>query len=785
MFLRPRALAARLSLLVLTVPGTALSGPAPARLQMPAQQLDIDLRAFARATGSQVAFDAVLVRGKTSRRLSVPASLPPEAALKVLLQGTGLAFVRRSSGVFIITPKPRMAMRPPRPAPPPAPKSGREPPSEIVVTARKREERMIDIPVSISAVGGLNLERRGARTVADFLQETPGVGLYDRGNGLLKVTIRGVSTTLGANENGYYLDDMPFTGVIVPLSPDVRAWDLERVEVLRGPQGTLFGEGSMGGTVRILTKDADPEEWEAKGSAYLSDTSDGGTNMGLKGALNAPIVPGILAVRVAGTAEHLPGWVDSDATGRSNLNDQTFTTYRIKARFEPTDRLSINGSYWFYKGAFPGGDSTATDSGQQSRATVLASTVQYRLHGVSARYGLDGMEAFYGFSHSRFGFSQQGPASGGVLYSLIGIAVDAHEARLASSGKGPLKWTAGGYLRNARRDDVFKFPLLDIDNTGRVRSSARALFGEATYTLPAVPVDVTAGLRYYRERLRGFETNAGVVTVRPDGIYTSWNPRFSIAWHPARDATLYVSAAKGFRAGQLQPTSVRALAQQLPFKLPDALAQDSIWSYELGGKAELFDRRLALEGAVYHSDWKDVAVRIPIGTTGYNALVNSDGTQVTGVELSAALSPIDGLVLTAGAAYTDATYASSVPGTGIVAGDEVEDVARFTASASADYRKELTDRVTGFGRLGWQHSSKRRFSAFPEYTPGDRIDRLDARIGVEIGRYSLALFVDNATNENGAESFRTVQPIAPSGLDVVANRLRPRTLGVEISVLSR
>ncbi|MFD2137132.1 TonB-dependent receptor plug domain-containing protein [Novosphingobium resinovorum] len=152
---------------------------------------------------------------------------------------------------------------------------------DIIVTARKREERAVDVPIAVTAVSGAALEKRGAANLADFLQEAPGVGIYDGGSALgTKITIRGISTSLGANENGYYLDDLPFTGVTVPLSPDVRAWDLDRVEILRGPQGTLFGEGSMGGTVRILTRGADLDQWEAKGLGMVSDTRGGGTNGG-------------------------------------------------------------------------------------------------------------------------------------------------------------------------------------------------------------------------------------------------------------------------------------------------------------------------------------------------------------------------------------------------------------------------------------------------------------------------------------------------------------------------
>ena len=654
-------------------------------------------------------------------------------------------------------------------------------PDEILVTARKREERAIDVPIAISAVSGDALEKRGAQNLADFLQEAPGVGIYDQGNGISKITIRGISTSLGANENGYYLDDLPFTGVTVPLSPDVRAWDLDRVEILRGPQGTLFGEGSMGGTVRILTKAVDLDDWEAKGSAYLSGTEGGGTNEGIKGAFNAPIVPGVLGVRVAGTGEHLPGWVDNDAAGEHNLNSQTYTTFRAKARFDPTERLSINGSYWFYKGNFPGGGSAATDDGQQSRSSVLSNSVKYRLYGITARYDLGGAEAFYGYSHSKFGLPEAGPLLGGVLNATIDIKVDAHEARLASKGTGPLQWTIGGYLRDAKRDDGFVFALFGINNTSQVTSKARALFGEATYTLPFAPIDVTAGLRYYHEHLYGFETNSGVVTNQPGDIYKSWNPRFSIAWHPERNSTIYVSAAKGFRAGQLQPTIAVALGQQFGIPLPPALAQDSIWTYELGGKAQLFGRLLTLEGSLYYSDWKDVTVRIPIGATGFNGLINSKGTHTKGVELSATLRPVEGLTLMANGSYVDATYSGSVPGTGIVDGAAVDDISKFTANASADYRAPISEKVTGFGRVGWEHSSPRRFNSFPGYLPGDNINRVDARAGVEMAGISLAVFADNLTNDNGATSFRSVQPLGPGDLDITSPRLRPRTFGIELS----
>ncbi|WP_232494689.1 TonB-dependent receptor [Novosphingobium kaempferiae] len=653
---------------------------------------------------------------------------------------------------------------------------------DIIVTARKREERAIDVPIAVTAISGATLEKRGARNLADFLQEAPGVGIYDGGSALgTKITIRGISTSLGANENGFYLDDLPFTGVTVPLSPDVRSWDLDRVEILRGPQGTLFGEGSMGGTVRILTRGADLDNWEAKAQGMVSDTKGGGTNGGAKGAFNAPIIPGVLAVRVAGTHERYQGWIDNSDAGTTNVNDQTYDTFRAKARFDPTDRLSFTGSYWWSKSDFPEGGSNARDGAQQSRSTVPSSKSRMELYGGTARYDLGGAELFYSYSHLDFGVPQQGASPFGSIDVNIDIAVDAHELRLASTGDGPLKWTVGGYARNSQRNDTVKFPAFGVDNDAELRTRARALFGEATYTLPGAPIDLTAGLRYFEDRLRGFEANSGVVTDQPGNTYHSWNPRFSVAWHPVENTTIYASAAKGFRSGQLQPTVPLTLGPIYGVNLPAALSQDSIWTYEVGAKADLWGRRLTLEGAVFYSDWKDVAVRIPIPGTSFNGLINSDGTRTKGVELSLVAQPVKGLSLSAGGAYVDAEYVGAVDGTAIVKGSAVDDVAKFTANAAIDYSTAITDTLQAFGRIGWQHSSPRRNSSYSYFLPGDTIDRVDARIGFDFERFTVAFFADNLTNEGGATSYRSVEQLSATEFDITSNRLRPRTVGIEAS----
>ncbi|HJS09787.1 TonB-dependent receptor [Sphingopyxis sp.] len=654
--------------------------------------------------------------------------------------------------------------------------------NEIVVTARKRAERAIDVPIAVTAISGQSLEERGARNLADVLQEAPGVGIYDSGSGASKITIRGISTSLGANENGYYLDDLPFTGVTVPVTPDVRTWDLDRVEVLRGPQGTLFGEGSMGGTVRILTRGADLNDWELKGSGFLSSTEDGGINFGLRGAANVPIIPGVLAARVAGTHERFDGWIDDPTTNRRNVNTQDFDTVRAKVRFDPVEGLSINGSYWLYDADFPAGAASASDAGNVPLTNALTSKARYELYGANARYDFGFAEIFYGYAHNDFTLPTRGALLGGTLLSGVGVQVDSHELRMASNPGPALQWTIGAYLRESKRNDTVVFALFGINNGTETRSTAKSLFGEATYSIRSIGIDLTAGLRYFADDLRGSETNGGVAANVPGDKFDSFNPRFSIAWHPARNTTIYASAAKGFRSGQLQPLVAVSLGQLFGLNLPAALGEDSIWTYELGAKAELIDRRVTIEGAVFHSDWDDVTVRIPIATTGLNGLINSPGTRTNGVELNLVARPVSGLSLQAGGAYIDADYKGTVPGTGIVNGARVEDVAKFTFNASGDYRFDISSTVRGNARISWQHTSPRDSELSPQFVSGDTIDRIDARLGIDVGQINLALFVDNLTNENGATSFRTVQPLAPGINDITAYRLRPRTFGIEANL---
>ncbi|MBI5268166.1 MAG: TonB-dependent receptor [Burkholderiales bacterium] len=747
-------------------PAAAAAG-AQFTFDIPAQPAADALPRFIEQTRFQLLYSPEAVNGVTTR--AVTGAMTAREALARMLAGSGIEIADTGHNAA--------TLRPTGAAEEQQADSSAASQSTIVVTARKSAERMFDVPIAMSAVTGATLARRGAAGITEALRDVPGVGIVDNGGGLVRLSIRGVATSLGANENGYYLDDLPFTGVTVPISPDVRAWDLERVEVLRGPQGTLFGEGSMGGTVRILTARPRLGEFGFAGLVGVSRTDGGGTNPTAKAMVNVPLGETV-ALRVAATHENLSGWISSADGSVPRTNDSHVDTARIRARIEPVDRLSIDLSHWRYDARFGAGNN-ATEAGRQPSSAALKPDLNYMLNGVTVNYDFDSVSLFYSYARNTFSLPQTGSLLGGTLVSSIDIDVSSHELRVASQSARPLRWTAGLYVRNASRSDTLDFALFGLNNASDTDSHARAAFAEASYMLPSLPVELTAGLRYYHDRLQGQDSNSGVPTAPTDFSFHSTNPRLSVAWKPNHDLQVYTSASKGFRSGQNQGLVSLGIADGLGITLPPSIRPDSIWTYELGTKASLLDRRLIVEAALFHSKWDDLAVRRPLGATGFNGLINSNGVVIDGIEASMAWDVTPDFDLTLGGAYVDARYKADVPGTGIQKGMKVDEISPLSVSAATSYRFPAFG-WQGTARLGAVHTKARELPSFALSQPGDAITTVDARLSFSNGPWTVAVYADNLNNERGAVSARTVQPTGPDTSDVYAQRLRPRTLGMEL-----
>ena len=247
--------------------------------------------------------------------------------------------------------------------------------AEIVVTAMKRASTVQDTPISIAAVTGADLQARGITSFANLAQATPGVSLKSEGPSQTEIEMRGMTSSGGNSATvGFYLDDVPLSG---PASAqnghvviDPALYDLDRVEVLRGPQGTLFGSGSMGGTVRLITHQPDLREFQLSGQSILSGTDGGGFNHNDNVMLNLPLIDDTLALRVVGTESHTSGWINRivsapfprvDATG-ANRGDvqaapvvadhrgsnayQVYST-RVSLLWKPLEDLTVTPSFFY------------------------------------------------------------------------------------------------------------------------------------------------------------------------------------------------------------------------------------------------------------------------------------------------------------------------------------------------------------------------------------------------------------------------------------------------------
>ncbi|MEM7665519.1 MAG: TonB-dependent receptor [Pseudomonadota bacterium] len=668
--------------------------------------------------------------------------------------------------------------------------------SVIVVTARKREEALQDVPIAITNFSEQAIRDSSSRNIADFLQDTPGLSISDNGGGLSTITLRGVATDLGGNAVGYYLDEVPFTGVTVPINPDVRSFDLNRVEVLRGPQGTLFGEGSQGGTIRILTNDPNTSRIEARGETFYGFTDGGEDSYGVRLMANLPIVEDVFAIRgvfmqeeeggfidIANPGTMVPGFpqFDTPADIEDDINDQELTSWRVKARLTPTDNLDIIGTYWSYDNNI---DSVARGNDDLIASARTLGGVEYDQVTARVSYELPFGSFFYAFGDIDATIANNAEVPGvGPFDAIIGLDVQTHEARFSGEIAQGLNVTLGYFRREATRLDIISAPDILLLSTTTVETDADALFGEVEYAFTD-RLRFAAGLRYFDETLNSVEAGTGfgggpLPSIPIDEDSSDFSPRFILSFDATDDVLLYASAARGFRGAQPQAGAVLPLLALLPDPPPQILSPDSIWTFEAGAKVSAWDGRATIEAAVYASDWDSRTVRLAIPGTGLNALTPSDGLDIFGFDLSGSLQPIDGLTLLAGISYVDATNKSDVPGTAIVEGDIAEEVSDFTANASATYRAPIANSLEGFGRIGFNYATERDNPAFPGLIgPGDDIFQLDARFGLEGEFWGVYVFGDNLTNEDGAISSRALG----AGGDFESLRLRPRTIGVELSL---
>lgn len=658
---------------------------------------------------------------------------------------------------------------------------------EVVVTAQKRAERLVDVPMSITAISGTELEQKGLSSIQDLSFAVPGLTMREDGPGSYTIFMRGLSNQYGFDALvGVYLDEAPLslTGYD---QLDSRVLDLERVEVLKGPQGTLYGQGSLAGAVRYITKAPRLDAFEGRLEASEAFVADGDSKESLTGIVNIPVVLDKFAVRLAARVEQGGGWQDQPAAGIEDGNNQDLINARVKALWQVSDKLKADAMVVVHRNeselglGYENPDRTIPVAVDPARRLV-PKDFQYELYNLNLTYQFAGAELLssttYTYHDHQYPFSYTGGTQtiyGGQLEGTDERYVYAkqlsQELRLVSTGEEELSWTLGAYYRDLDRDFTAYYDTTFggtyfgyatyIDND---TYESISLFADAAYQLTP-RFKFGAGLRYFQDEQTTFDG-----TASESDEFDSVDPRVYASFAVTPDANVYASVASGFRSGGFNSGT-------LPNYEPETLV-----TYEIGAKGTVNDRKVDFEVAAYYSDYDDMLRRglVFVPGSGFLSLTSNIGkVEVKGLEAGVTLHPARSLALNATAAYIDseitevnATDATSMPG------DPVDYTPEVSFTVGAHYGFNWAADMPGFVRFDYSYRDEVTYidrTSFPVANlpqRSDSIGLLDARIGLDWKSASFELFGTNLTDEN--------KWIDPYHAWNNANRTRPRVVGVRV-----
>lgn len=653
--------------------------------------LDRLLPRLASAGGYQILFDPRLLAG---RRLSqpLPRGLAPVAALSRALQGTGLRLREVSPGVLVVE-------RAPAPSTPPPPAAA-EPAiidSDIVVTALRRPTLLGRTPVAIRAISGAALEERRIFDARTLRRQLPDLVQVPTGALQRRLALRGVSGT-GEVTVGTYFGETPVTGPSGTgfdpgaTAPDVDLIDVERIELLKGPQGTLYGAGSMGGTLRTLFNRADPSRLSGEASLEASATAHGQPGWAISGVVNAPLVADTLALRVVAGRRREGGVIDNVPLRLRDTDDRRRTSARAALAWVPRPDLRLDLTWLEQRNRVD--DAGSADRAAPRRSTARAVRVpnheQLSLASATMHWNPAALRVVATASHYDWTLDKQldftrvidmqraSPAaclryaaSAGatacdaatragfdayvdarlpaVLVQPMAVESTSGELRLGDAGDAASGWTAGLFLEHrrdrvtsnaVRADAATGLVVQPLDVTGRrliaTMLDQQAVFAEGHRAVaPALTLTLGARLYRYVRHARGSTPAPNIITgtagIAPGdhrSAETGGNLKAQLAWTPRQDLLVYATAAQGFRPGGVNVTPALADAER-------SYRADRLWSTELGAKAPRLFGPLGVEAALYRIAWNDTifATNSANGAFIYNT--NLSSVRIHGGEVQA------------------------------------------------------------------------------------------------------------------------------------------------------
>jgi iron complex outermembrane recepter protein len=694
---------------------------------------------------------------------------------------------------------------------------------EIIVTAQKREERLLETPQSVSVLTTDQLTALGAQQFRDFANTVPGLTFSTAGAGYTQVSLRGV--TLGQDTSptvGIYVDDVPFgssTGFAqgAQLALDVGLFDIDRIEVLRGPQGTLYGASTMGGLIKYVSKQPDPTSFFATTQTGIAFTQSGGVGYNAAAAVNAPVVSDSVALRASIFESHDGGYIDNIALGRKDVNRSDIYGARLDLLIKPTDQLTIHLG-GFVQNISREGNATAdyTLSGapeygsslDQYRLVTEPFHQQFRLGDITVGYdfGLATLTSISSYQTQKthtdtdysLAFDLLGPFGSVGVPEWVSTDKFTQEVRLASNGVHTVDWLVGGFYTHESSQNIQAFELRDLAGNpvpnnlyyfaGPTSYQEYAGFGDATYHL-SKSFDVTGGIRIAHNSQRFTQYAFGFLTDEPErGSAENVVTYLADARYHFTDTVIgYVRYATGYRPGgpnfvANDPVTGKPLA-------PATFEADRLKSYEGGVKAESADRRYSVDLDGYYINWSNIQVL----TTADNFSVYANakgGAGIPGAELSLTGRPMDALTARASFAYNDAHLKQDGPvGVGGFAGERLPNVAQFTAAGTLDYTI-LTGgpRPTIGATIRYVSNRDSSFANGPTpqyYLPAYTAFDLRGSVTLAAGdttNVQLQLFLHNLFDERGQLSATTNLAFPPAtNVPAEVTLIQPRTVGINIT----
>jgi iron complex outermembrane receptor protein len=659
---------------------------------------------------------------------------------------------------------------------------------EIVVTASKRAEPLREVADSVTAFTGENLESLGAQSLEDYIGRAPGVQFQASTPGVSNVTIRGVGTATvypdqGQATTGIYLNDVPLTDPGFAVSvPDVDVFDMQRVEVLRGPQGTLFGTATLGGAVDYIINPVSLDKLDAHVETGVSKTvnaSDAGYTA--KVAVNVPLIDDVFGIRVTAIKRYDPGYLDNIGIGRQDSNYRKVEDFRLSALWKINDRTDL-GFFTFYDRSVIGdGFYTFPQLGRLVRDTIVPEYSSFitRINSVKLNTTFDFATLTIQGADSRKSQDSNAdltPFYGNVPTTSPSFArthSDMVEARLTSPSNQVIEWLFGTYYGHFNE----AYPTPTYENGVDIfffdvgyKSNELSEFGEATYHF-SDQWRATVGGRYYDIRL-ATDTVQGVPPVlasnRGDQRGTGFSPKASVTYEPDKDLMIYALVSKGFRMG-----GVNLVAPLAGFPTPANYKSDSLINYELGIRPAWFDHTLTLDTTFFFIDWSDIQLRLN-RPDGFAYVTNAGAAHNKGIENSLAWKPNQNWAVQASLTYLDSALAQTIAlggGATLSDGATLPGASKWTSSETASYT--WSTNFAPFLRVSHRFVSKAT-SDFTDTLPIGNYNIFDIRGGGRLGgNVTASLYVDNIADKRGvtaAESF---------GSFATNFYIRPRTVGLQ------